>query len=201
MRLYPEFFQRLDERPDAVFYAEPRLATHLGAAASGAVRGLYDRLLKGGDVLDLMASYRSHLPEGFLRVTGLGLNEVEMKGNPALTDYLIRDINQEPLLPFGDASFDGAVCTASVQYLTRPLEVFAEVGRCLKPGAPFVVSYSSRMFPTKAVLAWRGSDEAAHIRLVEHYFRASGGFGQVATEDLSAPGGEPLYASWGIRQD
>jgi hypothetical protein len=88
-----------------------------------------------------------------------------------------------------------------VLYLTKPVTVFAEVARCLKPGAPFIVSYSSLMFPTKAVLAWRGSDEAAHVRLVEHYFRAAGGFDGVTTENLSAVGGEPLYASWGMRQD
>lgn len=199
-QLYPEFFQRLDESPDAGFYAQPRLVTHIGEAASRAAERLYDRLLPDGHVLDLMASYYSHLPPRFGRVTGLGLNAVEMERNPAITDSVVRDINRRPALPFAEASFDGAVCTVSVQYLTKPTEVFAEVARCLKPGAPFVVTFSNRMFPTKAVLAWRTSDAAAHVRLVTHYFTAAGGYGEVCFENCSPEGSDPLYACWARRR-
>jgi SAM-dependent methyltransferase len=199
-QLYPEFFQRLDESPDAGFYAQPRLLTHIGEAASRAAGVLYDRLLPDGHVLDLMASYYSHLPPRFERVTGLGLNEVEMERNPTITGAVVRDINREPSLPFASSSFDAAVCTVSVQYLTRPLEVFAEVARLLKPGAPFVVAFSNRMFPTKAVLAWRTSDDAAHVRLVRHYFTATDGYGKVCSENCSPEAGDPLYACWAYRR-
>ncbi len=47
------------------------------------------------------------------------------------------------------------MCCVGVQYLQRPFAVFAEVRRVLKPGAPFIVSYSNRCFPTKAVAIWR----------------------------------------------
>ena len=49
--------------------------------------------------------------------------------------------------------------TVSVQYMTHPLEAFAEVGRVLKPGAPFIVTFSNRMFPTKAVAIWQNLDD------------------------------------------
>lgn len=198
-QLYPEFFQRLDESPDASFYARPRLVTHIGEAASRAARELYERLLPDGHVLDLMASYYSHLPPRLNRVTGLGLNAVELGRNPAITHAVVRDINCEPTLPFAEASFSGAVCTVSVQYLTKPTCVFAEVARCLEPGAPFVVTFSNRMFPTKAVLAWRTSDDAAHARLVRHYFAAAGAYGEVHFEDCSPTEGDPLYALWAYK--
>ena len=37
----------------------------------------------------------------------------------------------------------------SVDYLTRPIEVFKEMHRCLKPGGMAVMSFSNRCFPTK----------------------------------------------------
>lgn len=45
-------------------------------------------------------------------------------------------------------------CSSSVEYLIHPIEVFSEVARVLKPGAPFVVTFSERWFPTKAIELW-----------------------------------------------
>jgi hypothetical protein len=33
--------------------------------------------------------------------------------------------------------FDGATLAVSVQYIVHPVEICAQVGRVLKPGAPF----------------------------------------------------------------
>ena len=64
----------------------------------------------------------------------------------------------------------------SVQYLTKPVAVFREVARILAPGGPFCVAFSNRMFPTKAIRAWRDRDDEGHIALVQGYFAAAGGF-------------------------
>ncbi|HEX8386246.1 MAG TPA: hypothetical protein VF576_08685, partial [Rubricoccaceae bacterium] len=57
-------FRRADESDDAAFYASPRLVTHIDAAAVAAVTALYRGLVPAGaDVLDLMTSWVSHLPE------------------------------------------------------------------------------------------------------------------------------------------
>ena len=198
--LPPEFFRRQDERPDELFYERPRESTHLDAAASRCAQDLYDRLLPAeGRVLDLMAGGRSHLPDKFGRVHALGLNREELRGNPLVDEPVVHDLNEDAALPFADASFDGAVCTASVQYMTRPVATFAEVGRSLLPGAPFVVTFSNRMFPTKAVLAWRASDDAAHVRLVESYFRVSGAFGACDHACWVPATGDPLFAVWARR--
>jgi SAM-dependent methyltransferase len=195
--LYPEFFRRLDERPDAHFYERPRPSLHLDEAASGRARELYDQLLpSGGKVLDLMAGESSHLPDKFERVVGLGLNLEELRVNPRVDDPVIFDLNRHEYLPFDSDEFDGAVCTASVQYMTRPGDTFAEVSRCLKVGAPFVVTFSVRMFPSKAVLAWRSSDDSAHVRLVSSYFHRTSAFGPLERRNFVPKEGDPLYALW-----
>jgi SAM-dependent methyltransferase len=198
--LYPEFFRRLDERPDSLFYERPRRSRHLDDAAAARARQLYDELLPaGGAVLDLMAGESSHLPDRFQRVVGLGLNLEELVANPAVDDPVIFDLNLFGRLPFGDGEFDGAVCTVSVQYMTRPGDTFREVARCLADGAPFVVTFSIRMFPSKAVLAWRSSDDSAHVRLVASYFRRTPAFGPAHRRHFVPDRGDPLYALWAYK--
>ena len=198
----PHFFKREDETPDALFYSEPRLLVHIDEHAIAATGALYGELLpQGGALLDLMSSYRSHLPDtlAWARLAGLGMNEIELRENPQLTDYAVRDLNADARLPYGDTEFDGAVVTVSVQYMTKPVEIFREVCRVLKPGAPFIVTYSNRMFPTKAVRVWRALDDRERAGLVAAYFRHAGGFGEVTAEDRSIDSGaynDPLYAVW-----
>src|SRR5439155_8788277 len=106
--------------------------------AISAARQLYGELLpKDGAILDLMSSYRSHMPEDlkWTRLCGVGLNETELRENPQLTEYLVHDLNRDPRLPFGDQEFDGAVVTVSIQDMTKPIETFQEVRRVLRPGA------------------------------------------------------------------
>ena len=130
-------------------------------------------------------------------VVGLGLNAEEMADNPQLTRAIVHDVNGDPRLPFGDEAFDGAMCAVSIQYLTAPLVVFREVRRVLRPGAPFIVSFSNRCFPAKAVAVWLGSTDPQHVALVRAYFQGAGGWVDVTEEDRS-PGddGDPLYAVW-----
>ncbi len=202
----PDFFRRIDESDDEIFYRFPRLVTHIDDAAIARVGEIYlARLPREGEILDLMASWRSHLPAALKprRVVGLGLNRVEMEQNPALDEIVAHNLNRAPRLPLADAAFDGAVMTVSVQYLTRPIEVFAEVGRALRPGAPFIVTFSNRMFPTKAVAIWRGTDDARHAQVVTSYFMASGAFERIETIDraaAAAPDADPIWAVLGSRK-
>jgi ubiquinone/menaquinone biosynthesis C-methylase UbiE len=146
-----------------------------------------------------MSSWRSHLPDGvrYREVVGLGLNADEMADNPQLSSWIVHDLNRDPLLPFADGEFDGAMCAVSIQYVTYPPALFREVSRVLRPGAPFVVSFSNRCFPTKAVAVWLGTDDAQHVALVRAYFEAAGAWTEVTEEDRS-PGDDedPLYAVW-----
>jgi SAM-dependent methyltransferase len=196
-----DFFRRLDETDDELFYEFPRKVVHIDDGAIAAVRELYGgRLANGGEILDLMSSWRSHLPENlaFKRVVGLGLNRTEMQENPALTEIVVHNVNRNPKLPLADESFDGAVMTVSVQYLTRPVEVFTEVGRVLRMAGPFIVTFSNRMFPTKAIALWQAAGEGQRIEIVKRYFADSAAFERIETIDLSRRAEAPSDPIWGV---
>lgn len=199
----PAAYARDDESADDGFYAMPRKVVHIDDAAIAALGALYARVLPAeARLLDLMSSWRSHLPAELRprSVVGLGLNAEEMADNPQLSAHVVHDVNREPRLPFADAEFDGASCAVSVQYLLHPVRVFREVARVLRPGAPFVVSFSNRCFPTKAVAVWLGSTDAQHVLLVRAYFDAAGGFSDAREEDCSpGAGADPLLAVWARR--
>jgi len=190
----PEFFRRIDESSDELFYTQPRLVVHIDDGAIAKVGEIYARFLpQSGVILDLMSSWRSHLPAHLhpSRVVGLGMNRAEMEDNPALNEIVVHNLNENPILPFAESEFDGAVVTVSIQYMTRPLEIFRGVAKVLKRGAPFVVTFSNRMFPTKAVAIWHSLDQFDRIRLVRRYFQESGGFENMELIDMSAPTDPP----------
>ncbi|MCW6512694.1 class I SAM-dependent methyltransferase [Lichenifustis flavocetrariae] len=190
-------FAKADPSPDPLFYAAPRFVTHIDDRAIRAVTELYRRMLPvGGRVLDLMSSWISHLPEDviYAEVMGLGLNEAELAANPRLARHVVQDLNRNPMLPLDDASFDGACCCVSVQYFEQPVAVMREVRRVLKPGAPFIVTFSDRCFPTKAVLIWQsaGIDRAELVAL----YLARAGFSLVEARHVYIRDrrGDPLWA-------
>jgi SAM-dependent methyltransferase len=196
------FFARDDEYSDEAFYVPPRLVTHIDDFAIDAVGELYEELGLVGDVLDLCSSWVSHFRTAPARLVALGMNAVELARNPQATEWLVQDLNAHPVLPFADALFDAVTCCVSVDYLVRPLEVFDEVARVLRPGGLFVCTFSNRCFPTKAIHGWLVAGDAAHLHIVSEYFRLSRGWGEVTAERRTPPehwGGDPLLAVWARR--
>jgi SAM-dependent methyltransferase len=194
-----EAFRRFDEMPDEEFYKTPRLVTHIDDRAIAAVTQLYREFFPpGGEILDLMSSWVSHLPPEveYRRVVGLGMNEVELRRNERLDSYVVQNLNREPRLPFGNGEFDGAGICVSIDYLTHPAEVLREVGRILKGGAPLIISFSNRCFPDKAVAIWHQLDDRGHMQLVERYLHEAGNWSDVHSLDRSPRRmfSDPLYA-------
>lgn len=195
--LPPGAFQRLDEGPDAEFYAAPRFVTHIDDGAIAAVTALYrEHFPPGGAVLDLMSSWVSHLPSDveYGKVVGLGMNAAELRANPRLTAWVVHDLNGEPRLPFADGEFDAAGCCVSIDYLVRPVEVLRDLARVLRPGAPLVITFSNRRFPTKVIALWEDLDDHGHVNLVGHYLREAGGWTDLIALDRSPDAGDPLFA-------
>jgi len=203
-------FSRQDEADDANFYAMPRMVVHLDEKAIALVKNIVRRYIPPMQVrvLDLMSSFRSHLPEElpYREVIGLGMNAVEMQANPQLTRFVVHDLNKFPQLPFSTGYFDVVVNTVSVQYLTQPVAVFREVARVLRPAGVSIVIFSDRMFPTKAVRIWREGNDEEHIALVQEYHRASNGFKTIQVERHSGGNSawfrsaqDPVYAVIGTR--
>ncbi|MDZ4766797.1 MAG: methyltransferase domain-containing protein [Chloroflexota bacterium] len=199
------YFDKQDPSDDSLFYTSPRKVVHID---DGAIRALSEQfavlLPTGGIYLDLMSSWRSHLPPSLkpARVIGLGMNADEMRDNPALGKFVVHNLNRNPILPFDAAAFDAAFCTVSVQYLQHPIDVFRDVGRVCKSGAPFVVSFSNRCFPTKAVAIWGSTSDNQHLALVARYFEDAGNWIDVQTwsKPRGGRGGDPLFIVSGKRK-
>ncbi|PSQ06846.1 SAM-dependent methyltransferase [Halobacteriales archaeon QS_6_71_20] len=186
---------KVDGRPDGEFYDRPRFVTHADDAFLDRLRALYDeRIPPGARVLDAMSSWVSHLPDAtYERVVGHGLNAAELRENDRLDEWFLRDLNADPTLPLDDASVDAVLCALSVQYLQYPARVFREFARVLADGGVVVVSFADRMFPTKAVRAWREASMDGRADLVRTYVDAARGFGD--TETLrERPGSDPFAA-------
>ncbi len=200
--LPPEAFRKQDGSDDRTFYAPARLVTHIDDAATNALTAFYRATLPaGGVVLDLMSSWVSHLPPEvvFTEVIGQGMTLEELNRNPRLSRRFVQDLNRNPILPLEADSCDAALCCVGVQYLQRPLEVFAEILRVLRPDAPFIVSFSNRCFPTKAVAIWQSLDDRGHAALVSLYFERSG-FRNITEEVLrDGSASDPLLAVVGRR--
>ena len=192
-------FIRLDDTSDELFYQTPRFVTHIDDPACAALTDYYTTHLQNGDrILDLMSSCVSHLPHDLSprTVIGHGMNAEELSANPQLDDYFTQNLNKKPGLPFERDSFDACLIAVSVQYLTDPVRVFSEIGRVLSLGGRLIVSFSNRMFPTKAVAIWRSLDDIGHQNYVAVCMKQSGEFSAVEMADLSpgSPFGDPLFA-------
>jgi len=200
----PSFFDRQDENDDATFYAQPRFVEHIDAPTIAALTQVYRELLPpGGAVLDLMSSWVSHLPDemSFERITGLGMNTLELERNSRLTQYVAQDLNQQPELPFAAASFDAIINAVSLQYLTQPVAVFRSCARVLRPRGVHVIALSHRCFPTKAIRAWLELPPMQRLGVVCAYFERAGGYDSASIWDRSPLEADPLWIVWARRRD
>ena len=197
----PGFFDRADPSPDGAFYSWPRLVTHIDDEAIAAVGQLYEELAIEGDVLDLMASWVSHFRHPPRNLTVLGMNPQELGANPQAAESVVHDLNADPHLPFPAASFDAVVCCVSVDYLVRPVDVFTDLVRVLRPAGLFVCTFSNRCFPVKAVRGWLAASDAEHCSIVSGYFERSGGWNPAVVERRTPVThlGDPLFAVWATR--
>ncbi len=197
---FPEgFFDRQDPARDRVFYASPRLVTHIDDGAIAAVGSLYEELEIGGDVLDMMSSWISHFSTPPTRLIAHGINGPELSQNITATGKVISDLNSTPVFPFADASFDAAVCAVSVDYLSRPIEVFDDLARIVRPGGRAVFNFSNRLFPTKAILGWLSADDLQRCGIVSAYFQLAQGWGEPTAVEVETEGRDPLFAVWADR--
>jgi SAM-dependent methyltransferase len=196
--LPPNAFTKADTSPDTRFYAQARLVNHIDDRAIAGLTAFYREVLPaGGRVLDLMSSWVSHLPPeaAYAEVVGHGMNMEELRANPRLGRRFVQNLNADQVLPLEDATVDAACICVGIQYLQHPVEVLREVARVLRPGAPVVISYSNRCFPTKAVAIWQALDGPDQAGLIGLYLRRAG-FAEVEGQEVVRGGraGDPLWA-------
>lgn len=189
-------FQRLDSSPDADFYQSPRFVAHIDAATIDALRTYYAEILfSGADVLDLMSSWISHLPDDIKlgRVAGLGMNDAELIANPQLNETIVHDLNEDPHLPYLADSFDFAFIAVSIQYLIQPIAVIADIARILRPRGKLLIACSHRCFPTKAIRAFHEYEPQDRLALIAQYIEFSRAFSAAEIIDRSPANADPLW--------
>ena len=208
-------FSRLDENDDALKYAAPNFGHHIDAPARAALSATYavffdsanPRRIGGSELranlelLDLASSWTSHYPPlpNTTRVTVHGLNAFELGANVIAHRRDVLNLNLHPALPYADGSFNFVTMAASVGYLTRPREVFAEMNRVLKPGGVAIVSFTNRVFDEKATSLWLNNmdEEVALSSIVRNYFYFGpvAGWQNVTSADVSPhpTEGDPMW--------
>lgn len=85
------------------------------------------------------------------------MNQPELAKNRALSRFLVLDLNKNPAglseqLHGEEESYDAAVCSVSIDYLTKPRELLADLAKLLKKGATVHFAFSNRCFPTKVCM-------------------------------------------------
>merc|ERR1712086_543785 len=109
------------------------------------------------------------------------------------TEYVAKNLNVDPTLPYGDNEFDFVTNVVSVDYLNKPQEVFKEMHRVLKPGGVAIMSFSNRCFPSKAIKMWVAdmNNGPEHCGIIGNYFHfnPSGGWKDVGSADISRGSG------------
>jgi len=198
-------FFRLDRGDDAEFYAEPRLVKHLEDRTLAALTDFYAVVFprnRDFSALDICSSWISHYPQKPkpVRLAITGMNAEELKSNVQASDWKVQDLNADPKLPYGDGEFDVVTNTVSVDYLTKPLQVFQEVGRVLRPGGLAIVAFSNRCFLSKLVALWSTGDPDDRVEVAANYFHFAECFKDAEVVDLSPPNTDPLFVVTAVRK-
>jgi ubiquinone/menaquinone biosynthesis C-methylase UbiE len=94
------------------------------------------------------------------------MNMKEMLENEELTHRVVYDLNAAPELPFPDNSFDAVLLSSVFSYLTEPESILAEVSRVLSPAGVIIVSFSDRVWMSKATDAWKTRGNLGRCQLV-----------------------------------
>jgi SAM-dependent methyltransferase len=198
-------FKRMDETDDGLFYSEPRLVYHIDEPCRKALTQYFSEVFEPNhDVLDLCSSWVCHYPMDWKPgyVFGLGMNAAELRQNRWLDEYVVRDLNENPILPFEPEVFDIVTCSVSFDYFSKPLEIMTEIGRVLRPGGIAIIAISNRCFPTKAFQIWLQTNDLEHVYIIGSFFHYSELFEPPTSLDRSPNPGksDPLYIVRAVRR-
>jgi len=174
-------FRRRKEGDDFTFYNQgASMATHIDETSKEAIKGFYashfQQAVQGDfSVLEIQSSWVSHYPVDLnaRRVALIGMVHSELAANKQATESTVQNLNTNTSLPYTDAAFDFITSLVSVEYLTKPEQVFREMHRVLKPGGVAIVSFTDRSMVCKNVAIWAENlkDGVGLCQIVGNYFK------------------------------
>ena len=154
--------------------------TDMDADAVEKLKAHYEFYLNDGcSILELGAAENSYLPDSIKpsRHVGVGANPVMMKKNPSLTDTLVvdlnkvvdgRDVDNDDFRRLAQEPFDVVRMTNTIEFLTRPREVFRSAWYLLKPGGQMIVAFSTKAaslkkHPDATTKMWLDFNDDQHV--------------------------------------
>ena len=176
-------FSRIDEHDDFEFYQNERLVYHIDENARNSLTDFYAMAMNAElsrlsapsiNVLDICSSWVSHFPQDLLDenkiiAKGIGMTEIELAKNEAFKskkDYFVQNLNVNPVINAELAPndfFDFVTIAVSIDYLIHPKEVIHQILRTLKPNGILILSWSNRMFWSKAIKIWTDASESERV--------------------------------------
>jgi SAM-dependent methyltransferase len=81
--------------------------------------------------------------------------------------------------------------------LTKPLEIFQEMHRILRPGGISLMSFINRCFPSKAVAMWLQANDIGRLTIVASYFYYGATWESIEALDLKEMQATPPRPSTG----
>lgn len=140
-------------------------------------------LAKHSKILDVVSDDSTYLDKDYRPglLTGIGANEELLSSNERLDTYIVQDLNKLITLPFEDNSFDDAICSLSIEYLTNPLALMNEIARVVNSKGKFIVSFTDKFIMGETISLWSQLHPFERIQLVLEYFRKSGLFSELNT--------------------
>ncbi|MCK5519438.1 MAG: hypothetical protein KAI61_08485, partial [Alphaproteobacteria bacterium] len=135
---------------------------------TGVVEEIFGKLKPRPDILDLMSSGYTHLPEGAITgpVVAIGLNskEIQHVGNRRLLGSLLQDLNQKPELPeFFHYNYDLTMVIHGMAYLHRPGHVLRNAVRTVNWGGRMLIAFSNEYYPEVATKLWKSMTQDERV--------------------------------------
>lgn len=86
--------------------------------------------------------------------------------------------------PRPKGKYDAAVCTCSLEYMTRPVDILRYVAHFLDPGAPVILAFTNSYDPARAIRGWTELHEFERMGLALEYLRVAGLFKDAGTVSM-----------------
>lgn len=164
-----------DEIHSEIFFGRPNPSQ----VQKDLIDSIHNRLLSkvAENVLVLEAGGGVPLPDNLhTAITSLNFKPSNTYEDTIISTTIFQDLNKNTAIPLANEVFDAAVLNVDLGILSRPIEVYREVARLLKPGGFFVTTFIHPFFSKAMTRMWATGFDHDHIVLADSFFEYSNAF-------------------------